>query len=170
MSKKRRAANLLAPPVLVETAERRQHSPVVDQQMKMKSGHGVERARRVLYEHPLDVMLHRALILDGQHEAGIRVRQYAEMSICQTRVISRYDQSPGAAGGPEAEAHARAMLRNALDGLSKREKSVTLGVCAYGEWAGVWALKRGWPIEKGTPISHLRNALSAIARGWKIAA
>jgi hypothetical protein len=156
------------PPLLIETPERRQHSPVVDQAMRPKAGKAVETVRRVLYEHPLDVMLHRALLTDPQHAAGIKVRQYAELAQLRSRVTSRYDQSVGAEAGPEAEAHAREMLREAMRPLDARERSVVLGCCAHGEWPGVWALRRHWPTEKRTPIEALRSGLSDIAARWRI--
>ena len=65
MSKKKEA---LEPPELRETPERSQHSPVDDVAFKPKGGKAVQTVRRVRYEHPLDVMLHRSLLTDKQYD------------------------------------------------------------------------------------------------------
>jgi|TARA_R110002050_G_scaffold34101_7_gene86292 hypothetical protein len=167
-SKKTSQKSLAPPETMVETKERSQHSPVVDMAVKATSGKGVRKVRRVLYEHVLDVLLHRSLINYSQHEAGIRVRHFGEMAQLHSRVIARYDQSSGEQAGPEAEAHAREMIRDALDGLNRREKSVLIGTCVYGEWPGVWAIRRGWKVNKSPPIDSLRIALADVARRWRI--
>ena len=165
MSKKKEA---LEPPELRETPERSQHSPVDDVAFKPKGGKAVQTVRRVRYEHPLDVMLHRSLLTDKQYEAGNLFRQHYYRSVHQNRVTARYGASAGVGGGVDDEVYSREQVRDVLGRLTLRQASVLIGVCGHGEFATVWANKLNWKPSKDTPVSLLRQALDEAASLWKL--
>tara|TARA_B100000513_G_scaffold121183_1_gene53488 strand:+ start:751 stop:1248 length:498 start_codon:yes stop_codon:yes gene_type:complete len=165
MSKKKEA---LEPPELRETPERSQHSPVDDVAFKPKGGKAVQTVRRVRYEHPLDVMLHRSLLTDKQYEAGNLFRQHYYRSVNQNRVTARYGASAGVGGGVDDEVYSREQVRDVLGRLTLRQASVLIGVCGHGEFATTWAHKLNWKPSKETPVSLLRQALDEAASLWKL--
>tara|TARA_B100000427_G_C15435136_1_gene562599 strand:+ start:209 stop:706 length:498 start_codon:yes stop_codon:yes gene_type:complete len=165
MSKKKEA---LEPPELRETPERSQHSPVDEIAFKPKGGKAVQTVRRVRYEHPLDVMLHRSLLTDKQFEAGNLFRQHYYRSVNRSRVTSRYDDVTGGSGGIDDEVYSREQVREILGRLTLRQASILIGVCGHGEFATAWAHKLNWKPSKETPMSLLRQALDEAVRVWRL--
>jgi len=165
---KKNKKQLLDLPDVRETPERSQHSPVDEIDFKPRGGKAVQKVRRVRYEHPLDVIWHRAQITDKAHEAGMRFRSLYERCMFKSRVTARYGATTGVGGGFDEEVIARQEINNVLKNLTRRQAAVIIGVCGHAEFPTVWARRKNWGPMADSPQVMLRQALEEAVRVWKL--